>query len=393
MRVRLQDRRTLPVAAALLLLGSVLLIFAFHTLYRVDVDVYRIGGQMIVEGQSLYGRLPVMENGENLPFTYPPFAALLFTPLAFMPLLVACVLLPLLSVPALFFSLYLVLREVLPVRGRELLTAAMVATAIGIWTDPFRQTLNFGQVNAFIMMCVVIDVIAGRGKWWRGAFIGLAVSFKLTPAVFLAFFLVRRDWRAMVVTVASTALWTGIGFVVRPHDSWRYWTDVLLNTDRIGDPANKSNQSLHGFIQRVAGHDVSRIWWFVGCAIVGIFVLLLIHRLGDDEVTGMTVMGLYGLFASPVSWSHHWMWLAPAFILVAQRAIRDGSRAARVWLVAAFLTVSWGPQWGPFVRGDTSQWNWFETLLGNSWLWLLFGAYAIFWSTKQRVATAPALAT
>ena len=50
--------------------------------YRIDLDVYRTGARVLLDGGDLYGRLPRLGDGHELAFTYPPFAALIFTPLA-----------------------------------------------------------------------------------------------------------------------------------------------------------------------------------------------------------------------------------------------------------------------------------------------------------------------
>jgi alpha-1,2-mannosyltransferase len=44
---------------------------------------------------------------------------------------------------------------------------------------------------------------------------------------------------------------------------------------------------------------------------------------------------LTGLLVSPISWSHHWVWAAPALALMADRAVRTRTRAA--WAVCAGL--------------------------------------------------------
>ena len=50
--------------------------------YRIDLDVYRTGARVVLRGGDLYGRLPRLGDGHELAFTYPPFAALTFIPLA-----------------------------------------------------------------------------------------------------------------------------------------------------------------------------------------------------------------------------------------------------------------------------------------------------------------------
>ena len=49
--------------------------------YRIDLEVYRAGATVVLHGGDLYGPLPRLGDGHQLPFTYPPFAALTFIPL------------------------------------------------------------------------------------------------------------------------------------------------------------------------------------------------------------------------------------------------------------------------------------------------------------------------
>src|SRR5215469_6331567 len=50
--------------------------------YRIDLDVYRAGATVFLHGGDLYAHLPTLAHGHALPFTYPPFAAVAFVPLA-----------------------------------------------------------------------------------------------------------------------------------------------------------------------------------------------------------------------------------------------------------------------------------------------------------------------
>ena len=52
--------------------------------YRIDIDVYRMGGQAWLDGRPLYadGVMFHTRGGLDLPFTYPPLAAIVFAPFA-----------------------------------------------------------------------------------------------------------------------------------------------------------------------------------------------------------------------------------------------------------------------------------------------------------------------
>ena len=85
---------------------------------------------------------------------------------------------------------------------RSWLAAAIVAPAV-IYLEPIRSNFDFGQINVVLMTLVIADCVPRRTPWPRGLLLGLAIALKLTPAVFLLYFLLRRDTRALLVTAAS----------------------------------------------------------------------------------------------------------------------------------------------------------------------------------------------
>lgn len=127
------------------------------------------------------------------------------------------------------------------------------------------------------MTLVIVDALVGRGKWWSGLLVGLAISIKLTPAVFLLLFFLRRDWRTLVVSAVSAVAYAGIGYLVAPDDSVTYWTSTLFDTDRIGSPHFANNQSLKGELGRLGTE--STVAWFVASLIVGLLIAWAAWRL------------------------------------------------------------------------------------------------------------------
>ena len=75
------------------------------------------------------------------------------------------------------------------------LPLAGTTAVLAILSQPFRSTLDFGQVNAFLMVLVAVDCLVVRDRRYRGVLVGLAAAIKLTPAIFVLYFLLRRDWR------------------------------------------------------------------------------------------------------------------------------------------------------------------------------------------------------
>lgn len=369
--------------------------------YRIDLDVYRLGAQVLLQGGDLYGTLPDTMIGANLPFTYPPLAAIVFAPLALLPLNVASLIFTIVSALALGVAVWVVTHELTKLTWTNAAFLALALSAVVLWTGPVRETFSFGQINTVLMALVVVDILVGRGRWWQGSLIGLALAIKLTPAVFLAYFLMRRDWRALAMGIGSALVYTGIGFLVTFQGSVQYWTETLISTERIGNLYYVSNQSLNGMVRRLADDDhTASLVWFGLCAVIGLSLLALmwaLFRQGGPiaDAAAMCTMGIYSLLASPVSWSHHWVWCIPAlFVTLAIVWRRTGVvrwsavviSVLGVWVF--FSRVIWEQ---PIVDGGRAVWTPAQHVLGNAQvIWgLLFLALLAFDVAAGRVARRP----
>ena len=345
--------------------------------YRIDLDVYRVGGQVFRDGGDLYGELPQLADGSHLPFTYPPLSAQLFSLLTLVPLTVASILVTLATIAVLAYVVQLVLTRTCDRPSRDLWWLTLAVTAVAMWSGPIRETIGFGQVNVFLMALVLVDVIRGRGRWWGGILTGLAMAIKLTPAVFLLYFFLRRDWRGLATAVVAAVAFTGIGHLLTPDDSVRYWTFAIRDPGRIGGLAYASNQSVNGVVHRLGleGGTASLVWFAVS-AVVGLGIAWVAWRLlrGGHEVAAAVAVGHVALFCSPVTWGHHWVWAVPAVVLTlvwADRASRSDDDE-RTWLIMActgvviFLST---PHWW-FPNRDDRELDWgpIAHLVGNAYL-------------------------
>ena len=285
--------------------------------YRLDLDVYRIGSLVWQRGGGLYGVLPRTVNHQDLPFTYPPLSAIVFAPLSRMPFWLASAGISVLTALSVLVVLVLALRR-LGLHRRWFVVGALFPVAL--WLEPVRETLAFGQINALLMALVAIDCLLvrrgphlGRGLP-SGVLVGIAAALKLTPAAFVLWFLVRRDWRSAIRSAVSFAVVTGLAFLLDPHDSARYWTSTMFDTGRIGDAASVDNQSITGLLARFgltgAGREV--LWLALAAGVVALAVLGMRRALAAGQpVLALSVNALAVLLCSPISWSHHWVWAVP----------------------------------------------------------------------------------
>ncbi len=359
-----------------------------HVPYRIDVDVYRMGGQAWLDGRPLYadGVMFHTRGGLDLPFTYPPLAAVVFSPFALLSLDVASIAITLTTLVLLIVATTILLTRLdvwldtaagtSAVTGepgwlrRAWIAAAIVAPAV-IYFEPIRSNFDFGQINVVLMTLVIADCVPRKTPWPRGMLLGLAIALKLTPAVFLLYFVLRRDTRALLVTAASALVATLAGFAFAFRDSVEYWTETVRNTDRIGTATLNTNQNIAGALARLGlGEDVRFALWTVACfAVLGLTVWAARRVLkAQQPVLALVCVAMFGLVVSPVSWSHHWVWVLPTVLVTAILAFRQRHAALAVVSAAGIALMIWTPITLMREHEETSASLW-RQLAGGSYVW------------------------
>jgi alpha-1,2-mannosyltransferase len=188
------------------------------------------------------------------------------------------------------------------------------------------QTLGFGQINRLLMALVLVDLAQPDDRKWKGAGVGLAAAIKLTPAIFVGYLVLTRRLRAAAVACATFAATVALGFLVLPAASRRFWFGGLfLNSERVGGVAYAGNQSVNGALVRLfGGVSQARPAWLAAALLIGGGGLLLAawaSRRGE-ELLGIATCALTALLISPISWSHHWVWVV-LLVPCGVRLLRD----------------------------------------------------------------------
>jgi alpha-1,2-mannosyltransferase len=359
-----------------------------HVPYRIDIDVYRMGGQAWLDGRPLYadGVMFQTRGGLDLPFTYPPLAAVLFSPFALLSLNGASIAITLATLILLIVATTILLTRFDvwpdPAEGRSAVTfepawlrrtwlaAAIVAPAV-IYFEPIRSNFDFGQINVVLMTLVIADCVPRKTPWPRGMLLGLAIALKLTPAVFLLYFVLRRDTRAVLVTAASAVVATLAGVAFAWRDSFEYWTETVRNTDRIGTATLNTNQNIAGALARLGlGESLRFVLWTVACfAVLGLTVWAVRRVLkAEQPVLALICVAMFGLVVSPVSWSHHWVWVLPAVLVTGILGYRRRNVALGVVAATGIALMVWTPIALMPEHQETAASLW-RQLVGGSYVW------------------------
>ncbi|AXB43124.1 glycosyltransferase 87 family protein [Amycolatopsis albispora] len=272
----------------------------------VDTAVYRAGGWAVLHGQPLYDHLAALPDwAPELPFTYPPFAALLCTPLALLPAQWCWSLLAMAAAPALAVTV----RAFTDDRRWWLVLG-------GFALYPVWQSVGLGQVNLVLMAMVTADVLVLRESRYRGLLIGVAAAIKLVPLIFIGHLLLTGRRAGALRALGAFAGATTLGFLALPRDSLRYWTSALVNDHFAQTGGWIGNQSWHGFVTRTVPEDWRSAVIAGGCAVAVVATALVVRRLhqGGDTRGALLATAGCALLVSPISWTHHWVWLVPLLV-------------------------------------------------------------------------------
>ena len=317
------------MVACVVLAASLIPMFIWRYNWHVPIDlgVYRAGGDAVIHGKTLYGHafgarynMPI-----RLPFTYPPFAAIVFVVLAIWPWQWAMVGWFIISFAA--FA-YLVREGFRAVISRPLVLACLCAVLL--WMVSVTDTLWFGQINLVLAAVVLFDLLRARRS--RGVLTGIATAIKLTPGLFIVYLFVTKQTRAAWRAVITLAVCWGVAAVFLPSASKQYFFHDAFKVGRPGPPRFFSNQTLNGFISRY--HGPSWLWIPLGLLVgaFGLWRALQAHRNGN-ELAAITLVGLLTLLIAPIAWFATGVWVVPAIGLI----LADGrSRRRALWALLVF---------------------------------------------------------
>jgi hypothetical protein len=405
-----------------------------------DVYVYWYALNNWFSGNSLYDWY-ALPDYKMYPFTYPPFGAWALSPLTWFDYETAARLM--------IMAIALQTAVIVALVGRSLGWSWGSAFAIAPWAailvqqclEPFTQSVGFAQVNTAMMALVMIDVAAPPSWKGRGVASGLAAAIKLTPAIAVLIFLLRRQWRSAITMVATSLAVTLLSWVISPGESARFFFDAMWDPQRAGDAYYTSNQNLKGFVARALPENTWSIAWAITVAlalVAAVWLCLCIQAAATSVVTpyviyddaapgplnaaapatGATVYAAsaalaapagdavattpaapvlpenlatlltaavimtLGLLVSPITWSHHWVWgLASVVALIAVALRLKSAPLAALALVQGALFIM-APHWW-FSHGQVNElhWNVVEQLVGSSYtLAAIASGVALAWA-------------
>ena len=342
----LRNRATAwPYVSAVVAAAALLAYLSFWgQRYGMDLKVYRDAVSSWESGRNPY---LLTFTGSALPFTYPPFALIALWPLSWAPFPVTQWLLWAASLAAATGAVVLVLRDTgTPVTRRLLCEAFTWACVSCIALEPARSATDYGQIELVLMVIVTADLLTASR--YRGIGTGVAAAVKLTPLAFVVVLAVSRDMKSVIRATATFLVCTGLPWLLRPRLSGAFWFHDVIDPGRVGTVTYAANQCWFAILHRppfpASGSEPAWLLLSLMTLASGAFIAWRCVNAGQ-QAPAILAMALASLLASPISWTHHWIWvlLTPA-LMPRHRASRI-PRPVRIMLWGLLALTIAAPYW------------------------------------------------
>lgn len=365
-----------------------------------DIDVYYdVVTKAVHSPRNLYD---YVNPGTQYGFTYPPFAAVCMVPMVWLSAHATIAVNLVLTVIASGFVVYVLLDGLIRRQGWPRMYAYTVAGCLFVLFEPVRDTLSYGQVNLLLVALVYSDLVLldGSKRRFAGIGTGLATAIKLTPGLFILYFVLTRRWRAAAISAGTTLAATALAAVLAPGATVAYFTHAMWDTARVGAFQNLSNQSLMGLLARFDQGQPDRLVWLVlVLAVIGGWVWRVrTTRADGNDRAGFALTGLVACLVSPITWVHHLVWIIPALVLLADSGLpfrsSDPIRRRRlIGAISIYTVMSSGILW--LWR---NQYGGVVNLLGSN-LYMFIALGLLIWlpiasplPTERNISPEPAMA-
>jgi hypothetical protein len=279
---------------------------------------------LIMSKALLLGSYPDFSNGyyydslRKIVLNYPPFITILFSVFLIFPLEIASKIWVILSISFVLYSLYLFLK-VFKIKLSS--SIALIVSSLTFVYFPLRFTLGMGQINALVLLSVVLTFyfyIKGKDAY-SGTFLGISLMLKFFPVLLILFFLFKRKFNLILYSAITFIILGAIPYLfIKPEINNYYWLHV---SEILGSvPVDYYNQALSGFLARSIDNfllrDILRAVISILLIILSFWVIIknkkksfLIKTLGFGLIINLNVL------VNGYAWQHHLVWLVLPYLI------------------------------------------------------------------------------
>jgi hypothetical protein len=222
------------------------------SLYTQNKDIYQyeeaLGLQKKFTINDLFLDPKLIEKLESLKgniasYIYPPTFAVLLIPISYLSYENASLVFFLINYISLLGSLFFIFKMTNSVNFSELLFVTLIFNLRFL-----ENHINNNQV-AFFLLFLILLAIYIKNDLLSGILLSLAVVIKLTPLIFILYYIFERRWKALLYFIVGLGFWFIVPLIYDYEfglQNWKNWIDMVL-MNAMKNPVFRSwknNQSL-----------------------------------------------------------------------------------------------------------------------------------------------------
>jgi hypothetical protein len=347
------------VLAFLFVYALALFLFKFTSGFAWDFSINWTGAWALREGIPLYDRpalqsLAVLHidsgmknlfNGPFQSFISLPTTAMLLLPFTWLPYDQAEHIYRLCSLLALFIGALL---TALSLPSRQRFYGIIAGLFLVVLWQPAQSSIHLGQMDSWVVLALgsAFFGLSRQRYTLVGVSIGFATLLKISPALLLAYFILKQQWR--VVIAAGGVLFVTALLCLLPHDGSDMQTFFSQIVPVLSEGTlHVQNQSLGALLARLAAdgngpfpfNAKPGIWQWISLGITLMLSLILFRMKRSAYVSAeeMACLTLLALLSGSISWDHYFTWAIPPVLLCFAR------NPYTVLLAGPFLVGSFWP--------------------------------------------------
>jgi hypothetical protein len=337
-----------------------------------DLSPIYVAARLVAEGkpEALYDRHPHLFNlvppgafketaaqcgfkGTITPYVHLPLFAFLARPLTSIPFSATTVLVLVSNVIAVLVSLLLILKLSDHTSSLRWFCAAIVVLA-GYY--PLRYGLRLGQTSPMVFLGITSLYYLDRhgNSKCSGMLLGLIISLKITPILFLCHFLIKRRWSVVIPTILTMCVIAAASVLLVGWESNVAFLDTMLRLNGLS-LASWNNQSIDGFLLRWVTGTLHLYDWhllslppaikaiqYLVLVCVGLLWLRMLllsrnTRSTHGDVLAFSLTLIISVLFSPIAWTHYLLFLTFPYLILTRALMRGTQTPYRIWLLGGVV--------------------------------------------------------
>ena len=291
---------------AVALLAALAVIWCGQTIRKAERSTGNDLVGYLAASKALYAQQDPYHLPDRFPYIYPLFLATVIRPLASLPVRAASVAWFALQWACLIYVLRAARLRFGP---REVTGAVAILILVAIFGDVLQIEFLNGQVNLIVLCLVVASVALAEARpSIAPALLGAAIAIKLTPALLLVYWAVRRRFAFVFQAFAWAVAFILLPWIVVRGRLWPMYGDyvhnfILARTQSADPHGREIFFSVYGFIGWLTGSAPGRAIVVASALLLVGGLVALAHRSAQRE-GGWVYLAATPLL-SPMSEVHH----------------------------------------------------------------------------------------